>query len=112
MAPVYPPFSSRSSDHLQVSPIHSIFYEYCGIATGVPMLYLHGGPGEGIVDSDKQYFDPTHYRSILVDQRGSGKSLPSACLEEDTTWALVGDIEALREHLKASWGLTLALAYS
>jgi proline iminopeptidase len=72
------------------------------------------------VDSDRQYFDPTHYRSILFDQRGSGKSLPSACLEDNTTWTLVADIEALRKHLKiekwivfgGSWGSTLALAYS
>jgi proline iminopeptidase len=72
------------------------------------------------VDSDRQYFDPTHYRSILFDQRGSGKSLPSASLDDNTTWTLVADIEALREHLKiekwiicgGSWGCTLSLAYS
>lgn len=120
MAPIYPPFPVRASGYLQVSPIHSIYYEDCGIPTGVPILYLHGGPGEGIIDSDRQYFDPTHYRSILFDQRGSGKSLPSACLDDNTTWTLVADIEALREHLKVerwivcggSWGSTLALAYS
>lgn len=68
----------------------------------------------------RQYFDPSHYRSILFDQRGSGKSLPHASLEDNTTWHLVSDIEALREHLKiekwivfgGSWGSTLALAYS
>jgi proline iminopeptidase len=68
----------------------------------------------------RQYFDPSHYRSILFDQRGSGKSTPHACLEDNTTWHLVSDIEALREHLKiekwivfgGSWGSTLALAYS
>jgi proline iminopeptidase len=68
----------------------------------------------------RQYFDPSHYRSILFDQRGSGKSLPHASLEDNTTWHLVADIEALREHLKiekwivfgGSWGSTLALAYS
>jgi len=72
------------------------------------------------VDSDRQYFDPTHYRSILFDQRGSGKSLPSASLDDNTTWTLVADIEALRKHLKiekwivfgGSWGSTLSLAYS
>ena len=68
----------------------------------------------------RQYFDPSHYRSILFDQRGSGKSSPHASLEDNTTWHLVSDIEALREHLKVekwivfggSWGSTLALAYS
>jgi proline iminopeptidase len=72
------------------------------------------------VDSDRQYFDPTHYRSVLFDQRGCGKSLPSASLEDNTTWTLVADIEALREHLNiekwivcgGSWGSTLSLAYS
>ena len=138
MAPIYPLFPVRESGHLQVSPIHSIYYEDCGILTGVPVLYIHGGPGEGmymsltysfgctdpvskgIVDSDRQYFDPTHYRSVLFDQRGCGKSLPSACLDDNTTWTLVADIEALREHLEiekwivcgGSWGSTLSLAYS
>ncbi|KAH8765233.1 Alpha/Beta hydrolase protein [Hyaloscypha sp. PMI_1271] len=93
---------------------------YCGIETGVPIIHLHGGPGEGTVDSDRQYSDPTHYRSTLFDQRGSGKSLPSAYLDGNTTWTLVADIEALRKHLKVekwvvfggSWDSTLSLAYS
>ncbi|PSS16957.1 hypothetical protein M430DRAFT_51279 [Amorphotheca resinae ATCC 22711] len=120
MAPIYAPFSVNSSGYLQVSPVHSIYYEECGLATGVPIVYLHGGPGGGIEDSDRQYFDPSHYRSILFDQRGSGKSTPHASLEDNTTWDLVSDIEALRQHLKiekwivfgGSWGSTLSLAYS
>ena len=72
------------------------------------------------MDSDRQCSDPTHYRSILSDQRGSGKSLPSACLDDNTPWTLVADIEALRKHLKVekwivfggSWDSTLSLAYS
>ncbi|RDW88053.1 putative proline iminopeptidase [Coleophoma cylindrospora] len=120
MAPIYAAFDVNTSGHLQVSPVHSIYYEECGKPNGVPIVYLHGGPGGGIEDSDRRYFDPSHYRSVLFDQRGSGKSTPHASLEDNTTWDLVSDIEALREHLKiekwivfgGSWGSTLALAYS
>ncbi|RDW95367.1 putative proline iminopeptidase [Coleophoma crateriformis] len=120
MAPIYAAFDVNTSGHLQVSSVHSIYYEECGKPNGVPIVYLHGGPGGGIEDSDRRYFDPSHYRSILFDQRGSGKSTPHASLEDNTTWDLVSDIEALREHLKiekwivfgGSWGSTLALAYS
>ena len=140
MSPLYAAFGVNHSGHLQVSPIHSIYYEECGNPNGVPIVYLHGGPGGGIDDSDRwdtspflhlsfsstdiamyrRYFDPSHYRSILFDQRGAGKSTPNACLEDNTTWSLVSDIESLREHLKiekwivfgGSWGSTLALAYA
>ncbi|KUJ12933.1 proline iminopeptidase [Mollisia scopiformis] len=120
MAPLYEAFPVLNSGHLEVSSIHSIYYEECGAPNGVPIVYLHGGPGGGIEDTDRQYFDPSHYRSVLFDQRGSGKSTPHASLEDNTTWHLVSDIEALREHLKiekwivfgGSWGSTLALAYS
>jgi len=120
MAPIYPAFPVTKSGHLPVSSVHSLYYEDCGLPTGVPIVYLHGGPGGGIEDDDRRYFDPSHYRSILFDQRGSGKSTPSASLEDNTTWHLVADIEALREHLKiekwivfgGSWGSTLTLAYS
>jgi len=120
MAPIYAPFAVNESGHLPVSDIHSIYWEECGLSTGVPVIYLHGGPGAGREDTDRQYFDPSHYRSILFDQRGSGKSTPHASLEDNTTWHLVSDIEALRQHLKiekwivfgGSWGSTLSLAYS
>ncbi|KAF8861899.1 proline iminopeptidase [Acephala macrosclerotiorum] len=120
MAPLYEAFPVINSGRLEVSSVHKIYYEECGAADGVPIIYLHGGPGGGIEDTDRQYFDPSHYRSILFDQRGSGKSTPHASLEENTTWHLVADIEALREHLKiekwivfgGSWGSALSLAYS
>ncbi|KAG9238515.1 proline iminopeptidase [Amylocarpus encephaloides] len=120
MAPIYPAFAVNKSDHLKVSDIHSIYYEDCGNPDGVPIVYLHGGPGGGIDDSDRQFFDPKHYRSILFDQRSCGKSTPSASLVANTTWDLVSDIEALRTHLGisrwivfgGSWGSTLSLAYS
>ncbi|KAG8368575.1 hypothetical protein BUALT_Bualt15G0059800 [Buddleja alternifolia] len=85
-----------------------------------PVVFLHGGPGGGTSPSNRKFFDPNFYRIILFDQRGAGKSTPHACLEENTTWDLIKDIEKLRELLKVpewlvfggSWGSTLALAYS
>lgn len=120
MVPRYSPFAVNDSGHLKVSEIHSIYWEECGLKVGLPVVYLHGGPGGGIDDGDRLYFDPTTYRSVLFDQRGSGKSTPHASLEENTTWDLVDDIERLRKHLQiekwvvfgGSWGSTLALAYS
>ncbi|TAQ83940.1 hypothetical protein B7494_g7737 [Chlorociboria aeruginascens] len=123
MAPVYPPISPYNSGYLQVSSVHSIYYEESGSPENpkaVPVCFLHGGPGGGIDATDRQYFSPWDYRTILFDQRGCGKSMPSASLEENTTWNLVSDIEALRKHLNiekwivfgGSWGSTLALAYS
>jgi proline iminopeptidase len=105
---------------LPVSPIHTIYYEQCGNPEGVPVVFLHGGPGGGIIPDYRRYFDPAAYRVILFDQRGSGRSTPHAELEENTTWALVEDIEALRTHLGVdtwhvfggSWGSTLSLAYA
>jgi len=105
---------------LKVSQLHEIFYEQCGRKDGKPILFLHGGPGGGIGPTDRKYFDPTVYRVVLLDQRGSGKSKPAAELKENTTWDLVADIEKLREHLKidkwvvfgGSWGSTLSLVYA
>ncbi|KAF9665884.1 hypothetical protein SADUNF_Sadunf16G0171300 [Salix dunnii] len=105
---------------LKVSDLHSIYYEQSGNPSGHPVVFLHGGPGGGTAPSNRRFFDPEFYRIILFDQRGAGKSTPHACLEENTTWDLIADIEKLREHLKipewqvfgGSWGSTLALAYS
>ncbi len=105
---------------IKVSPLHTIYWEECGNQKGEPILFLHGGPGGGIEPLSRQYFDPKHYRIILFDQRGCGKSTPHACLEQNTTWDLVSDIETLREKLGikkwmvfgGSWGSTLALAYA
>ena len=90
------------------------------IQKGKPVVFLHGGPGAGLVPDYRRFFDPAAYRVILFDQRGSGKSTPHASLEDNTTWHLVADIEQIREHLGierwlvfgGSWGSTLALAYS
>ncbi|TVY84974.1 Proline iminopeptidase [Lachnellula suecica] len=120
MAPLYTPFPSNKSGHLQVSGNHSLFWEECGNPTGAPIIFLHGGPGNGTQEHSRRYFDPAHYRIVLLDQRGAGKSTPHASLESNTTWDLVSDIEVLRKHLSierwivfgGSWGSCLALAYS
>jgi proline iminopeptidase, Neisseria-type subfamily len=105
---------------LAVSPVHTIYYEQCGNPEGQPVVFLHGGPGGGIVPEYRRFFDPKAYRIVLFDQRGSGKSTPHANLEDNTTWHLVSDIETIREHLRieswqvfgGSWGSTLSLAYA
>jgi len=117
---LYPEIEPFDTGFLKVSDIHNIYYEQSGNPNGNPVIYLHGGPGGGTSPNDRRYFDPKAYRIILFDQRGCGKSTPPACIEENTTWDLVSDIEKLREHLKidkwvvfgGSWGSTLSLAYS
>jgi len=115
--PEIEPYATRT---LQVSPLHRIHVEEAGNPQGAPILFLHGGPGGGLSPMHRRFFDPAHYRIILIDQRGCGKSTPYAELAENTTWDLVADIEALRVHLGierwlvfgGSWGSTLALAYA
>lgn len=115
----YPPIEPYRTGFLQVSKIHTLYFEESGHPEGQPVLFVHGGPGAGTNPKQRQFFDPNFYRIILFDQRGAGKSTPHACLEENTTWDLVKDIELLRHHLKidkwlifgGSWGSTLALAY-
>jgi len=116
----YPPIEPYSSGFLKVSEIHSLYWEQNGNPDGHPVLFLHGGPGGGTSSGNRRFFDPEFYRIILFDQRGAGKSIPRACLEDNTTWDLVNDIENLRQHLGieewqvfgGSWGSTLALAYT
>jgi proline iminopeptidase len=118
--PMYPEIEPYRTGHLAVGSGHTIYFEESGNPNGQPALFLHGGPGGGSQPSQRRFFDPTHYRIILFDQRGCGRSTPYASLEDNTTWHLVGDIEALRAHLGiarwlvlgGSWGSTLALAYA
>jgi proline iminopeptidase len=117
---LYPPLQPYQSGFLNVSNLHKIYYEQCGNPNGKPAVVLHGGPGGGLVDWYRQFFNPDKYRIVLFDQRGAGKSEPAAELEENTTWDLVRDIEKIRELLGVdkwvvfggSWGSTLALAYA
>lgn len=117
---LYPAIEPYNSGYLDVSSIHSIYFEEAGNPDGKPVLFLHGGPGGGIQPHYRRFFDPEHYRIILFDQRGAGKSKPHAELRENTTWDLVTDIEKLRNHLLVdtwvvfggSWGSTLALVYT
>ena len=100
--------------------IHEIYYEQCGNPKGKPLIFLHGGPGGGSGSFSRRFFDPKKYRIVLFDQRGCGKSKPHTCLEDNTTWHLVEDIESIRDKLNidkwlvfgGSWGSTLALAYA
>lgn len=117
---LYPEIEPFDSGMLQVSDLHSIYYEQCGNPAGKPVVFLHGGPGAGCSPKTRRFFDPAHYRIVLFDQRGCGRSKPHAELTDNTTWHLVADIEKLREHLGithwqvfgGSWGSTLAIAYA
>ncbi len=105
---------------MKVSEIHELYVEESGNPDGQPILFLHGGPGGGGDRRARQFFDPQRYRIINFDQRGCGESTPHACLEENTTWHLVSDIEKIREALMierwivfgGSWGSTLSLSYA
>lgn len=120
MSFLYPAIEPFDVQRIKVSDLHEIYVEQVGNPSGQPVVFLHGGPGGGIQDSYRQYFDPKHYRVILFDQRGCGRSTPHAELKENTTWDLVADIETIRNHLNidqwivfgGSWGSTLALSYA
>jgi proline iminopeptidase len=117
---LYPQIEPYDTGRLRVSDLHELYYEQVGNPQGRPVVYLHGGPGDGIHRKFRQFHDPDVYRVILFDQRGCGKSTPFAELEGNTTWELVKDIEKLRGHLGisdwqvygGSWGSTLAIAYA
>ena len=100
--------------------VHEIYYEQCGNPKGKPAIFLHGGPGGGCGTLSRRFFNPKKYRIILFDQRGCGRSKPHTCLEDNSTWHLIEDIETIRRKLKidkwlvfgGSWGSTLAIAYA
>jgi proline iminopeptidase len=115
-----PPLEPFDSGHLPVDDLHTLYYEQSGNPQGVPVVFLHGGPGAGSNPKQRQFFDPQHYRIVIFDQRGAGKSTPLGELRQNTTRHLVADIERLRNHLDigrwhvfgGSWGSTLALCYA
>ncbi|MFO0984578.1 MAG: prolyl aminopeptidase [Planctomycetota bacterium] len=116
---LFPAIKPYRHGTLEVSRLHTMYFEECGNPRGKPIVFLHGGPGGGIDPIYRRYFDPRKWRVVLFDQRGCGKSRPHAELRENTTWDLVADTERLRAHLGierwvvfgGSWGSTLALAY-
>lgn len=105
---------------LAVSDIHEIYWEESGNPDGLPVIFLHGGPGAGASPACRSFFNPDVFRIVIIDQRGCGRSKPYACVEENTTWDLVADIEKVRIMLGiekwlvfgGSWGSTLSLTYA
>jgi proline iminopeptidase len=117
---LYPPLAPLRSGRLRLDRHHTMYWEESGNARGVPVVFLHGGPGGGSSPDHRRQFDPAFYRIILYDQRGAGQSTPLGELTDNTTAHLVADVETLRTHLGVgrwlvfggSWGSTLALAYA
>lgn len=117
---LYPPVEPADSGLLDLDGFHRMYYEVSGNPDGQPVVFLHGGPGAGTHAHHRRYFDPRHYRVVLFDQRGAGRSEPFGELRDNGTPQIVGDMEKLREHLGierwmlfgGSWGSTLALAYA
>ena len=120
MHKLFPEIKPYASHRLKVATPHELHIEECGNAKGLPVLFVHGGPGAGCEEYHRCFFDPNLYRIVLFDQRGSGRSTPHACLEKNTTQDLVADMEAIRVHLGierwvlfgGSWGSTLSLVYA
>ncbi|MGX9785277.1 prolyl aminopeptidase [Janthinobacterium lividum] len=116
---LFPVLSPNRHGMLAVDDIHTIYWEECGNPDGIPVLFLHGGPGAGLSPQHRRFFDPQRYRVILFDQRGAGKSTPLGEWRNNTTQLLIADIERLRVQFGigqwlvfgGSWGSTLALAY-
>ena len=120
MKKLYPEIEPYHEFQLKVSALHTLWVEECGNPSGIPVVFLHGGPGAACEPFQRRFFDPTKYRIILFDQRGCGRSTPHAELVENTTPHLIADVETLRQYLNietwlvfgGSWGSTLALAYA
>jgi proline iminopeptidase len=117
---LYPPIEPFAGEQLDVGDGHRLYVEQCGADDGIPVVFLHGGPGAGCSASHRRFFNPERYRIVLFDQRGCGRSTPHASLENNSTWNLVDDMEQIRRRLGierwlvfgGSWGSTLALAYA
>ena len=120
MRELYPEIEPYHTHRLAVDALHTLHVEECGNPLGLPVVFLHGGPGSGLATYHRCFFDPARYRIVLFDQRGCGQSTPFAELERNTTAHLVADIEVIRKYLGieswvvfgGSWGSTLALAYT
>ena len=117
---LYPPLAASRTGRLALDDLHTMYWEESGNPRGVPVVFLHGGPGGGSAPDHRRFYDPAYYRIIVYDQRGAGQSTPLGELRDNTTPRLVADLERLRQHLSierwllfgGSWGSTLALAYA
>ncbi len=120
MLALYPEIKPYATHRLKVSDLHELYLEEVGNPDGIPVAFVHGGPGAGSEASSRRFFDPDIYRIVVFDQRGAGRSTPHAELEDNTTQALVADMEAIRQFLNidkwvlfgGSWGSTLSLVYA
>lgn len=120
METLYPEIDCYNSLQLDVGDGHRIYVEEAGRRDGIPVVFLHGGPGSGCNPNHRRYFDSDRYRVVIFDQRGCNRSSPAGCVEHNTTQYLLHDIEQIREHLGiekwlafgGSWGATLALLYA
>ena len=116
----FPPIEPFASGTLEVGAPHRLYWEQCGNPDGVPILFLHGGPGAGCSEQDRCFFDPAYFRIVLLDQRGSGRSLPVGDITDNTMAHTARDVEQLREELGieqwhvfgGSYGSTIALYYA
>ncbi len=117
---LYPPIEPFASGRLRLDATHQMYWEESGNPRGVPVVFLHGGPGAGATPAHRRFFDPAFYRIVVFDQRGAGRSTPHGDLTDNTTHHLVADMEMLRQArgidrwivFGGSWGSTLALAYA
>ena len=117
---LYPPIKPFVQHSLQVDNTHVLHIEECGNPKGIPVIFIHGGPGASYSAIHRQFFNPNQYRIILFDQRGCGQSKPHGCLTNNTTAHLIEDMEKIRRHLHidkwllfgGSWGSTLSLLYA
>ena len=117
---LYPHIEPHLSGDIQLDDIHTMYWEQSGNPNGIPVIFLHGGPGAGTIPAHRRFFDPETFRIVMFDQRGSGRSTPLGELRNNTTSHLIADMETLRAHLDigkwllfgGSWGSTLAIAYA
>lgn len=120
MRTLYPELKANHSEHIAVDSEHRLYVEESGNPDGIPVLFVHGGPGGGCSPEHRRFFNPQAYRIVLFDQRGCGQSTPHGSLNNNTTQSLISDMEIIREHLGidswllfgGSWGSTLSLAYA